>query len=243
MTATTMPDSEVTESYRAEEALEYRSVSIFAVLGLLLGILSAVSLFTAGTSLDWTISLSPIPLAGLVVSLIALRSIASAPDLYTGKSLAQTGAVLSAFFLLTAVGYSTYVYTTEVPDGYERTSFIAMKPTDQNIVNRELIPPEIEAFIASQAPVFIKGYIRPDSIKFKQNLNNFLLVRDNQQCCFGDLSKVQFFDQIKVNLGPGLTTDYNSGLFRLGGVLRIEPGDPSIGTPITYAMDADYVNP
>lgn len=226
-----------------EEGLDYRSVHVFAVLGLLLGLLSAVTLVTAGASLDVTLMLAPIPLAGLLVSASALRGIAAEPDLYTGAPLAKGGAALSAVFLVLGVGYSGYVYATEVPDGYARTSFIAMKPTEQDLVNRELVPAEVEDLIKDQRPVFLKGYIRPDSIKFKQNLSSFLLVRDNQQCCFGDLSKVQYFDQVQVNLATGLTTDYHSGVFRLGGKLSIAPGDPRIGAPLTYRLDADFVKP
>lgn len=241
MSATATTDTSAADV--EDDTLDYRSVSTLAVLGLLLGVFSVVTVFTAGTSFESTILLAPIPIVGLFVSLLALKNIAGAPDLYTGKPLALAGAVLSAFFLVGGMGYAGYVYATEVPGGYERTSFIAMKPTDSDKVNGVFIPDEIKEYIQNGEPIFIKGYIRPDSIKFKKNLNNFLLVRDNQQCCFGDLSKVQFFDQIQVQLGPGMTTDYYTGIFRLGGVLKIGPGDPSIGTPITYVMDANYVKP
>jgi hypothetical protein len=211
----------------ADEPLEYRSVHTFAVLGLILGLLSASVLFMARVSFDSTLLLAPIPVAGLIVSIVALRAISA----------------LSALFLVTGVGYAGYVYATEVPDGYVRTSFIEMKPTEADTVNGDYIPPEVAEFIKSGEPVFIKGYIRPDSIKFKQNLNNFLLVRDNQQCCFGDLSKVMYFDQIQVKLGTGLATDYHSGVFRLGGKLKVAPGDPRVGTPLTYELVADYIKP
>jgi hypothetical protein len=241
MSATTM--TQVDAPPAADEPLEYRSVHTFAVLGLLLGLLSVVVVFMARVSFESTMVLAPIPLAGLVVSIIALRGIQAAPDLYTGKVLAQGGAALSALFLVTGLGYAGYIYATEVPDGYARTSFIEMKPTEADTVNGDYIPPAVAQFIQNGEPVFIKGYIRPDSIKFKQNLNNFLLVRDDQQCCFGDLSKVMYFDQVQVNLGTGLTTDYHSGVFRLGGKLKVAPGDPRVGTPLTYVLDADYIKP
>ncbi|WP_145381870.1 DUF4190 domain-containing protein [Botrimarina mediterranea] len=241
MSATTMTQFEAPAE--ADEPLEYRSVHTFAVLGLLLGLLSVVVVFMARISFESTMVLAPIPIAGIIVSLIALRGIRATPDLYTGKPLAQAGAALSALFLVTGVGFAGYVYATEVPDGYTRTSFLEMKPSEADTVNGDIIPPEVAEFIKSGEPVFIKGYIRPDSIKFKQNLNNFLLVRDNQQCCFGDLSKVMYFDQVQVKLGTGLTTDYHSGLFRLGGKLKVAPGDPRVGTPLTYELVADYVKP
>lgn len=226
-----------------EDALDYRSVNTYAVLGLLIGLISASVLFTAGASFDYTLALSPIPIAGLIVSLVALRAINAAPELYTGKQLAQLGALLSALFLFSGIGYGGYVYATEVPDGYVRTSFLEMKPDEDEVVDRKFVPPEIVDFIESGEKVFIKGYIRPDSISFKQNLKEFLLVRDNNQCCFGDLSKVKYFDQVQVDLGPGVTTDFNRGVFRVGGVLSVGRGDAKAGTPLTFKLAADYVKP
>lgn len=234
--------ADVTTSAAHDDApLEYRSVHTFAVLGLLLGVLSAVTV--SFTPVEYATLVAPIPLVGLIVSLVALRSIASAPDLYTGRRLAQIGATVSIFFLIAGVGYSSYIYATEVPDGYIRTSFIAMKPSESDMVDRKPIPEDVEQLIREGERVFIKGYIRPGSSKFNQNMKEFLLVRDNQQCCFGDLSKVQYFDQIQVDLTNGLTTDYHNGLFRLGGVLKVGPGDAKNGTPLSYHLEADYVKP
>lgn len=238
-----MSPAEETAAPPDEEALDYRSVNTYAVLGLLIGLISATVLFTSGADLNYTLALAPIPLAGLIVSLVALHAINAAPELYTGKQLAQLGAALSAFFLLSGVGYGSFVYATEVPDGYARTSFIEMKPDEDEVVNRELVPEDVLEFIQSGEKVFIKGYIRPSSISFKQNLKEFLLVRDNNECCFGDISKVKYFDQIQVNLGPGLSTDFNYGLFRVGGVLSVGPGNREAQTPVTYKLAADYVTP
>ena len=243
MSVSTMSPAEETAVAPEDEALDYRSVNTYAVLGLLIGLISASVLFTAGASFDTTLILTPIPITGLIVSLVALQSINAAPELYTGKKLAQVGALLSALFLCSGVGYGGFVYATEVPDGYVRTSFLEMKPDEAAVVNREFIPTEVQEFIASGEKVFIKGYIRPDSISFKQNLKEFLLVRDNNQCCFGDLSKVKYFDQVQVDLGPGVTTDFNRGLFRVGGVLTVGRGDVKAGTPLTFKLAADYVKP
>ncbi len=238
------PDDAISQPPAGEdEALDYRSVSTFAVLGLLLGLVSTVVIFTAGTSLDYTLALAPIPIAGLVVSLVAMRSIAAAPELYTGRQLALAGAVLSALFLIGGVGYGSFVYATEVPEGYTRTSFVEMKPTDQDTVDGLLTPIEVQGLIKEGEKVFIKGYIRPDSVRVKQNLRDFLLVRDNNECCFGDASKVKFFDQIQVRLKPGMTTDFNRGLFRVGGVLEVGRADRQTGQPIKYTLNADYIKP
>ncbi|MEO1496481.1 MAG: hypothetical protein AAFV43_04960 [Planctomycetota bacterium] len=230
------------ETDQPDLALEYRSLHTGAIAGVILGAVSAVVLLTAGSSsLSSTLSLSTLPLVGLVVSVASWRSIAGAPDVYTGARLAKAGAALSVLFLVSGVGYASLVYATEVPEGYERTSFLAMKPSDSDQLAGRLVPDKVLEPIESEKPVFIKGYIRPDSAKYTRNISNFLLVRDNQECCFGDLSKVQFFDQIRVRLEPGLTTDLSRKLFRVGGVLRVGPGERSLNAPLTYYLEADYI--
>ncbi|MEQ8849289.1 hypothetical protein [Botrimarina sp.] len=242
MSISALKPAEATPPAEVDDSLEYRSVHSFAVVGLLVGVISAVALFTAGRSLEATLLMAPIPIAGLIVSVLALRSIAAAPETYTGRPLAMVGAALSAFFLVSSVGYSSYVYATEVPDGYERLSFVEMKPSERDQAAGRLAPAEVDELIDDGDPVFIKGYIRPDSSSVKKNMRSFLLVRDSNECCFGDLSKVKYFDQIQVDL-VGKTTDFHGGLFRVGGKLSRGPGEPTLGTPITYHLKADYVEP
>ncbi|MEN0110332.1 MAG: hypothetical protein AAF805_06375 [Planctomycetota bacterium] len=226
-----------------DDEIDYRSVPTLAVLGLVLGLCSGVVLFTAGSSLEATLALCPLPVVALAVSVAAWRKIKAGPDQFTGAPLAQVGAVAAAFFLVLGVGYGSYVYATEVPEGYDRISFVAMKPTEQDRVDGRAVPEAIAACIREETPVFLKGYIRPDSTPFTQNISRFLLVRDSQECCFGDLSKVNYFDQVQVTLAPGKTTDFHRGVFRLAGKLKYGPGDPQLGTPLTYYLDADYVQP
>ena len=246
MSTTIEPPTETKPSTErvADAMLEYVSIHTGAVLGLLVSIVSSVICFTAGSAgIETTVFLVPLPLIGLCVSLYAWRAISQAPDVYTGQKMAITGVVLSGLFLTYGLGYGLYVHATEVPDGYVRTSFLAMKPSANDLVDRVLIPEEVQEHIFNGEKVFIKGFIRPDSIKFKQNIDQFLLVRDNQECCFGDMAKVKYYDQVQVKLGTGLTTDFSRGLFRLGGQLKIGPGDPQLGTPMTYYLEADYVEP
>lgn len=224
-----------------DDALEYRSIYTGAILAMLLGLLSASILFNASGSLQYTLLLAPIPIVGFFISLSALKTIREAPEVFTGKKLAMAGLLMSVSFLLIGIGSSTFIYLTEVPDGYIRTSFLDMKPDEADILSRNLVPEDIEELLKLKQKVFIKGFIRPDSITYTENINNFLLVRDNNQCCFGDPSAVKFFDQVRVQLEPGMTTDYHAGLFRIGGTLSIGPGNSEYGTPLTYKIAADYV--
>ncbi len=222
-----------------DDALAYRAIHTGSILALLLGLVSAAVLTTAGSSLESTLMLAPIPLIGLVLSLRAWSFVRANSDRYTGANLALVGAVLSAVFLIGGVGYAGVVHATEVPEGYTRTSFLEMKPTEADLTASRITSEAVMDLLGKR--VFIKGYIRPDSTPVTKNIKNFLLVRDNNQCCFGDLSKVQYFDQVQVALGKGVTTDASSKLFRVGGVLKLGPGNPELGTPVTFSLEADYI--
>ena len=114
-----------------------------------------------------------------------------------------------------------------------------MKPDEVEMRGDVMVPPDVAALDGKK--VFIKGYIRPDSTPYRQNINRFLLVRDNQQCCFGDISTVNYFDQMAVALGKDYTLNYSPGVFRMGGTLHINPRNIGRGQPV-YTLDADYAN-
>ena len=73
-----------------------------------------------------------------------------------------------------------------------------MKPTEIQERGGVTVPPDIAALDGKH--VFIKGYIRPDSMAVTRGIDRFLLVRDNNTCCFGDLSKIKYHDQIDVEM-------------------------------------------
>jgi hypothetical protein len=81
--------------------------------------------------------------------------------------------------------------------------------------------------------------MRPPEIR--SGISRFLLVRDNNQWCFGDISTVKYYDRILVDLGGSLRLNYSEGLFRIGGVLRVMPRNVAFGpeAPV-FALQADY---
>jgi hypothetical protein len=221
------------------DEMEYKALHTGALIALVLGILSSCVWFTAGNSLEWCLLVAPIPVAGMFFALRAMAWIRRHPDQYTGYLVAQLGLALSILFLVTGVGYGAYVYATEVPDGYTRISFIGMKPDEIEERGGEIVSKDIMALEGQK--VFIKGYIRPDSITVPNGIDRFLLVRDNNQCCFGDLSKIKYYDQIDVKLTGSERVDYNQGVFRIGGILHVEPRNALGGsqTPV-FSLLADY---
>src|SRR3954464_11438039 len=224
-----------------EESLQYRALHTGALIGLVLGILSVFVPITAPKSFVGCRMVAPIPIVGIILSVRALGRIRRQPDQYTGQTLAMLGLLFSLVFLIAGVSYGAYVYVTEVPDGYSRISFTTMKPDELQERNGLVVPPEVQALEGKQ--IFIKGFIRPDSITVPRGIDRFLLVRDNNQCCFGDLSKIKYHDQILVARTGDRRVDYSQGVIRIGGVLHIEPQYAAAGAPRpVFSLKADYNN-
>lgn len=189
--------------------------------------------------------LAPFPALGLITGFSSLRKISSMPDQLSGKGVALTGVVLSTISLVGGIGYAGYVHATEVPDGYSRTSFVEFRPDEVEERGGKIVPPDVEKL--HEQKVFIKGYMRPGTHVSKSgnpvrhNVSRFLLVRDNNQCCFGDISTVKYYDQVLVELAGNKLTDYSSRMFRIGGTLRVIPQNAKrMGQPV-YTLEADYV--
>ncbi|MCO6047222.1 hypothetical protein NG895_25260 [Aeoliella sp. ICT_H6.2] len=228
-----------TEHSGNDATIEYRALYSGALVAALLGL---VSLFMLAVTdfLDVAILVGVIPALGIVMSLLAIRKINHNRDIYTGKGFALFGLAMSAVMLVAGIGKAAYTHATEVPDGYNRISFATLQPDEKDKIAGRPIPQEAGEQLDQK--VFIKGYIRPDSIQSRKNIDRFLLVRDNNTCCFGDLQSVKYWDQVAVKLGPGLKVDYDAGVFRIGGRLICAPENLGAGpqSPV-YGIEADYV--
>ena len=227
------------------EDFEYRPLSTTAVASLVFGLLSTLIFFAGRDGIENSLMLTPLPIIGLVLGFKALSHMRANPDQFTGGTVATMGTALSAVCLVGGMAFSGYVYATEVPDGYVRASFAELRPDEVELRGNQLIPPAIANLDGEK--VFIKGYMRPGSHyssgghAVSNGINAFLLVRDNGQCCYGDLSNVMYFDQVAVVLKGKQRVNYSSGLFRMGGTLRTFPenaGNTAAGP--TYLLEADY---
>lgn len=232
--ATVDVDSEVGD----EAGLQYRALHTGALIALVLGIVSVFVVVTAASSFEWCLVTAPIPAVGILVAVRSLARIRQFPDQYTGAGLAKTGLVLSLIFLFGGVAYGGFVYATEVPEGYARLSFTEMKPTELEERAGKAVAADVAALDGKK--IFIKGYIRPDSITVQRGIDRFLLVRDNQQCCFGDLSKIKYFDQIEVVMLGDKRVDYSQGVIRIGGVLHVRDEGLAMGRAPSFSLQADY---
>jgi hypothetical protein len=221
-------------------ALEYRAIYSGALLGALFGLMSLFMLAVT-EFFELAVQVAVIPIVGIFVSLFAMRKITANRDIYTGRPLALFGLVMSAGLLAWGVGRAGYIHATEVPDGYERISFLSLKPDQKDEEAGRPLPKELAELLGK--PVFIKGYIRPGTVVPRPGSQEFLLVRDNNQCCFGDLQSVKYFDQMLVNLKSPLRAKEDLQVTRIGGRLVCLPQNLGRGAEYpVYALEADYID-
>lgn len=205
---------------------DYRALSSTAVASLIAGLLSVLCFF------GW--SLAVIPAMGLLLGVRALWRIRRRPDEFTGGRIATAGILLSVVFFAGGWGWLSYVYLTEVPDGYDRIAFSQLQPDSE--VPGQLFPPG--ALDLDGKRVFIKGYVKPGSQS--AGMQDFLLVRDLRECCFGD-STPKLTDMVMVRLKDPLRAEFSLWSRGLAGTFRVRP--EALGRPdsVLYYLEADYL--
>ncbi len=68
--------------------------------------------------------------------------------------------------------------------------------------------------------VKLRGYILPTTLFKETNISQFVLVRDNQECCFGPGAAL--YDCVIIEMVPGETTDYVTRPVTVRGKLKID---------------------
>jgi hypothetical protein len=101
---------------------------------------------------------------------------------------------------------------------------------------RARLPPRVTAL--EQQPVRIRGYILPS---FQQaGLTQFVLVRDNQECCFGPGAALH--DCVVVRMRPGKTANFSIRPVAVAGRFRVDELRGPDGRHLAiYALDGDAV--
>ena len=172
---------------------------------------------------------------GLIMGIWAIRSIRAYPEEFSGSEIAKFGLIANAVLLVTAIGYHSYVYATEVPDGYTRVQFYDLQPGD----GRGDSPTEVAREMSGEQ-IFLKGYIHPTS--GSGQLKRFILVPDMGTCCFGGQPKST--DMVDVTLGGGQTITSNVLKKRLAGkfyVLPVSQKIPGFDNGLFYRFKVDII--
>ena len=68
--------------------------------------------------------------------------------------------------------------------------------------------------------VKLRGYILPSTLFKETNIEEFVLVRDNQECCFGPGAAL--FDCVIVKMAEGKTTDFVTRPVTVEGKFKID---------------------
>lgn len=68
--------------------------------------------------------------------------------------------------------------------------------------------------------VKLRGYILPATLFKETNIDQFVLVRDNQECCFGPGAAL--FDCVIIEMLPGKTTDFVTRPVTVEGRFKID---------------------
>ena len=223
----------VEDVYRSEstfsEVEAYKSVCKTAVTSVIFGILG----LTAFLAQAFVI----VPALAMVFAIMALGAIKKYPDELVGKGAARFGLIAGAVCLVASLAMHSFIYATEVPDGYRRISFAELKPSRTSAKG----PPERSQEFDGQK-VFIKGYVRPPSGK-KYGLKNFIMVGDFGDCCFG--GDPALTDVVAVKIQTDDTVNYGYGYRRIGGTFRLNPNqvqsDEKEIPRVYYELEADYV--
>jgi hypothetical protein len=83
---------------------------------------------------------------------------------------------------------------------------------------RSMLPKEIEEL--NKKTIRIRGWILPASVFKQTGIDEFVLVRDNQECCFGPGAAL--YDCIMIKMEKGKTANYTTRPVAVKGKFEVE---------------------
>ncbi len=100
----------------------------------------------------------------------------------------------------------------------------------------KMLTPEIEALVGKK--IRIRGWILPGTQA--TGLTDFVLVRDNLECCFGP--KADLFDCMMVEMVEGESTDFTTRPIAIDGIFDVRERKRPDGTWMSiYHLTAEKV--
>jgi hypothetical protein len=189
----------------------YRTVSRAAVTSVALAVLGLVAF--------WAPLFVILPFLAVCFGFIGLSSIRRYPDELVGKKAAWLGILLGGLVFASSVGWHSFVYVTEVPEGFSRVRFYELKPSSRSNL---LFTERAEELDGQQ--VFIKGYVRPGNES--RNLKKFVLTGDFGDCCFGGNPKIS--EVIGITILSDQTVDYDFRYRTIMGTFKLNKNPKAI---------------
>ncbi|MFM1996940.1 MAG: hypothetical protein RLZZ111_1327 [Planctomycetota bacterium] len=210
---------------RGDGDAAYRAIPGTAIAAAVLALLSPLAFF------GWL--LLAVPAVGLVLGVAAFSAIAKRPQELLGKPLALAATVVSAAMLVGGIVVLARTYAAELPPGYERIHYGILQPLPGD-------PPHVipdTARAVDGRNVLLKGYMYPG--KQQHGITQFLLVRDQGDCCFGGNPKIT--DRVLVQLRDpqhpqGI--DFSPRLTKIAGRFVIRPtASPGLDGGVVYHLE------
>ena len=84
--------------------------------------------------------------------------------------------------------------------------------------DKKMLTNDVKALAGKK--VKLRGYILPSTLFKETNIEEFVLVRDNQECCFGPGAAL--FDCVIIKMVPGKTTDFVTRPVTVEGKFKID---------------------
>ncbi|MFM8953109.1 MAG: hypothetical protein ACKOOF_08645 [Planctomycetaceae bacterium] len=200
----------------------YRALSGVAVAA------AALAAFSPLAFVDWWLAV--VPLIGLVLGSVALRDIARRPTELTGRPLAIVAMAACGVALVGGLVYQSVVYATELPPGFARLSYAHLQPADGD--PPDAVPDAARALDGRD--VLLKGYMYPG--KQQQGIVQFLLVRDQGDCCFGGNPRIT--DRVLVQLADPAGVEFSPRLKKIAGRFHVRPvGTDALAGGVLYHLE------
>jgi hypothetical protein len=189
---------------------------------------AALALLGPLAFVDWWLAV--VPILGMVLGSVALRDIARRPEALTGRPLAIAAILVSAAALVGGLSRLAMVYAAELPEGFARLSYAELQPLPGDPA--DAVPDTARA--ADGRDVLLKGFMYPG--KQTHGIRQFLLVRDQGDCCFGGNPKIT--DRVLVQLAETVGIDFTPRLVKIAGRFHVRPaGAPEIGGGVVYHLE------
>jgi len=177
---------------------------------------------------------------GLTLSLVACGSLAGcgSPAAPPAPPPAARGAAESPAPAAAAPQQASAVGPAARSTGPRDISFddVKLDMQKEDPFSRDLLPARVTSL--ENTRVRIRGYMLPS---FQQTgLTQFVLVRDNMECCFGPGAALH--DCVVVRMVPGRTADFSIRPVAVAGTFRVEELRGPDGRHLAiYAMDGENV--
>jgi hypothetical protein len=200
----------------------YRAIGGAVVAAAVLALLSPLAF------LDWWLAV--VPVLGIVLGIVAWRDIAARPTELGGRRLAIAAIALSACALVGGLAYQSVVYARELPPGFVRADYAMLQPLPGDPPTA--VPDSARALDGRD--VLLKGYMYPG--KQQEGIVQFLLVRDQGDCCFGGNPKIT--DRVLVQMRDSKGIEFSPRLRKIAGRFAVRPtGTAALDGGVLYHLE------